>query len=266
MKEQGESFVGGVVYVASSAPLDRRYSVWQDFGKMYNLTEKAVWGVVNDTVPASVADQTKAVLRANPDITAVFTPWDEFAKGVKLAVDELGVSDKVKIYWIDISTPDIELIRKDKSAWVATAATNAAVVGEVAVRALALDIAGQFPGRSVLLKPTLVIRNGPSRADAVTLLGPVLPPDTMASALACAAAVREKSSRGRALGALLPHLPAAMTPRALELAQAACPVSLGAEKHAECLGSLVELVPPTLRARAARRSRQPGQSGTADRV
>ena len=169
MKEQGESFVGGGVYVAGFAPLDRRYAVWQDFGKMYNLTEKAVWGVVNDTVPASVADQTKAVLRANPDITAVFTPWDEFAKGVKLAVDELGVSDKVKIYGVDISTADIELIREDKSAWVTTAATNAAVVGEVAVRALALDIAGQFPGRSVLLKPTLVTRDDLLKNDIKTI-------------------------------------------------------------------------------------------------
>ena len=57
------------------APLDRRYKVWKDFVGQYGLKEKAVWGVVNDTVPASVADQTKAVLRANPDITVIFTPW-----------------------------------------------------------------------------------------------------------------------------------------------------------------------------------------------
>lgn len=158
VKEQGDGFVGGVVYVAGFAPLDRRYAVWQNFVKKHNLTEKAVWGVVNDTVPASVADQTKAVLTANPDITAIFTPWDEFAKGVKLAIDELGVADRVKIYGVDISTADIELIREENSAWAATAATNAAVVGEVSVRALALDIAGQFPGRSVLLQPTLVTR------------------------------------------------------------------------------------------------------------
>ncbi len=157
--KEGEAFVGGVVYVAGFAPLDRRYAVWQDFVKKHNLTEKSVWGIVNDTVPASVADQTKAVLTANPDIKAIFTPWDEFAKGVKLAIDELGVADKVKIYGIDISTPDIELMREENSAWVATAATNAAVVGEVSVRALALDIAGEFPGRSVLLKPTLVTRD-----------------------------------------------------------------------------------------------------------
>ena len=44
------------------------------------------------------------------------------------------------------------------SPWVATAATNPAVVGEVSVRALAQLIAGQDPGRSVLIQPTLVTK------------------------------------------------------------------------------------------------------------
>ncbi len=138
IKDKGDGFVAGAVYVAGFAPLDRRYAVWKDFVAKHNLTEKAVWGVVNDTVPASVADQTKAVLTANPDISVIFTPWDEFAKGVKLAVDELGLSSKVKIYGVDISTADIQLITEPDSAWVATAATNAAVVGEVSVRAVSL--------------------------------------------------------------------------------------------------------------------------------
>lgn len=159
IKDKGDGFVGGAVYVAGFAPLDRRYAVWKEFVEKHNLTEKAVWGVVNDTVPASVADQTKAVLRANPDISVIFTPWDEFAKGVKLAIDELGVADNVKIYGVDTSTADIQLMTEPDSAWVATAATNAAVVGEVAVRAVSKDIAGEFPGRSVLLQPTLVTRD-----------------------------------------------------------------------------------------------------------
>ena len=159
VKDKGDGFTAGAVYVAGFAPLDRRYAVFKDFVGKHKLTEKAVWGVVNDTVPASVADQTKAVLRANPDISVIFTPWDEFAKGVKLATDELGVSDKVKIYGVDTSTADIQLMIEPDSAWVATAATNAAVVGEVAVRAVSLSIAGQDPGHSVLLQPTLVTRD-----------------------------------------------------------------------------------------------------------
>lgn len=158
VKDQGDGVKGGVVYVAGFAPLDRRYEVWKEFGKTHGITEEAVWGVVNDLVAASVADQTKAVLRAHPGIKVIFTPWDEFARGVKLAIDELGVADKTKIYGVDISTSDIQAIIEPGSPWVATAATNAGVVGEVAVRAAALAIAGQDPGHAVLVKPSLVTR------------------------------------------------------------------------------------------------------------
>lgn len=169
IKDKGDGFTGGAVYVAGFAPLDRRYAVWKDYIAKHNLKEKAVWGVVNDTVPASVADQTKAVLRANPDISVIFTPWDEFAKGVKLAIDELGVSKQVKIYGVDTSTADIQLMVEPDSAWVATAATNAAVVGEVSVRAVSLSVAGQFPGQSVLLKPTLITRDDLVKNQIVTI-------------------------------------------------------------------------------------------------
>jgi simple sugar transport system substrate-binding protein len=75
-----------------------------------------------------------------------------------LAIDELGVGDKVKIYGIDISTSDIQAIIEPNSPWVATAATNAAVVGEVSVRAVSLLIAGQDPGHSIVVRPKLVTR------------------------------------------------------------------------------------------------------------
>ncbi len=158
VKEQGDGAKGGVVYVAGFAPLDRRYEVWKEFGKSHGIVETAVWGVVNDSVAASVADQTKAVLRAYPDISLIFTPWDEFARGAKLAIDELGVANKVKIYGVDISTSDIQAIVEPNSPWVATAATNASVVGEVSVRAVSLAIAGKDPGHSVLVQPSLVTR------------------------------------------------------------------------------------------------------------
>ena len=42
------------------------------------------------------------------------------------------------------------------SFWVATAATNPAVVGEVSVRALAMQMAGEDPGAPVIVPPTLI--------------------------------------------------------------------------------------------------------------
>jgi simple sugar transport system substrate-binding protein len=41
---------------------------------------------------------------------------------------------------------------------VATAATNPAVVGAVSVRSAALLVAGQDPGRRIVVKPTLITR------------------------------------------------------------------------------------------------------------
>ncbi|MGO4843095.1 substrate-binding domain-containing protein, partial [Rhizobiaceae sp. 2RAB30] len=89
----------------------------------------------------SVANQARSVITANPGIKVMFAPYDEFAKGVKIAVDEAGLSSDVKIYSADISTSDIVAMREPGSAWAATAATNPAVVGQVSVRALAMLLA-----------------------------------------------------------------------------------------------------------------------------
>jgi simple sugar transport system substrate-binding protein len=157
IKDNGTSFNAGYVYVAGFAPLDRRNEVWEEIKKANpGIVEKARWGVVNDTTAASTADQTKAALQANPDITVVFAPYDEFARGVKLAANELGIADKLKIYSADISTADIQEITEPGSPWVATAATNPAVVGAVSVRAAALAIAGEELPAQIIVKPTLI--------------------------------------------------------------------------------------------------------------
>lgn len=144
------------VYVAGFAPLDRRNETWQQFKKDNpGISEVAKIGVVNSSTPASVADQAKAALRAHPDVTAIFAPFDDFAKGATLAVNELGLQKKVKIYGADISTADISVMTAANSPWVATSTTDPSNVGRVAVRAAALRIAGkQVPALHV--PPTLI--------------------------------------------------------------------------------------------------------------
>ena len=157
LADNGTAFNAGYVYVAGFAPLDRRNEIWEEVKKANpGIVEKARFGAVNDTTATSTADQAKAVFRANPDITVVFAPYDEFARGVKLATDELGISDKVKIYSADVSTADITEITAEGSPWVATAATNPAVVGAVSVRAVAKLIAGEDPGHNIVVKPVLI--------------------------------------------------------------------------------------------------------------
>jgi simple sugar transport system substrate-binding protein len=157
VKDNGESWKAGYVYVAGIAPLDRRDETWREFKAKYpGINEAAMFGTLDNPIANSVANQARSVVSANPDITVMFAPYDEFAKGVKIAVDEAGLSSSVKIYSADISTADISAMREPGSAWAATAATNPAVVGQVSVRALAQLLAGEDPGRRVIVPPTLI--------------------------------------------------------------------------------------------------------------
>ena len=145
------------VYVSGFAPLDRRDAVWQQF-KQDNpgITEVAQIGVVSDNTAAQVAEQAKAALQANPDVTAIFAPYDEFAKGAVQAVQELGLEDQVRVYGADISNADIAVITAEGSPWVATSATDPSNVGAVAVRAAALLAAGEDVPQDIVVPPALI--------------------------------------------------------------------------------------------------------------
>ena len=157
VEDHGESFRAGYVYVPGIAPLDRRDETWKEFKERYpGIEEAAQFGTLDNPIANSNANQARSVLQANPDITVMFAPYDEFAKGVKIAVDEAGMSRDIDIYSADVSTADIAAMREPDSAWVATAATNPAVVGEVSVRTLAMLLAGEDPGASVIVPPTLI--------------------------------------------------------------------------------------------------------------
>ena len=157
VKDNGTSFNAAYVYVAGFAPLDRRNEVWEKFkADNAGVVEKAHFGNVSDTTATSTADQAKAALTANPDIKVVFAPYDEFARGVKLAAGDLNIKDKIKIYSADVSTADIQEITEEGSPWVATVATNPAVVGAVSIRAAALQIASQPVPHQITVEPTLL--------------------------------------------------------------------------------------------------------------
>lgn len=160
LADHGTAFTAGYVYVPGIAPLDRRDVAWEEV-KTANpdIIEAAVFGTLDNPIANAVANQARSVLQANPNITVIFAPYDEFAKGVKIAVDEAGMTDDVDIYSADVSTADISAMREPGSAWVATVATNPSVVGEVSVRALALLLAGENPGSNVVVPPTLITQD-----------------------------------------------------------------------------------------------------------
>src|SRR5271165_6064928 len=91
LKDNGTSFPAGYVFVAGFRPLELRGEVWAEVKKANpGIAEKAVWGAVDTNTATTVASQTAAVLRAHPEISVVFAPYDEFARGVKLGANEAG--------------------------------------------------------------------------------------------------------------------------------------------------------------------------------
>lgn len=157
--DNGSTFNAGYVYISGFTPMERRDEVWRQVRQDNpGVVEKARFGTLNPPIANSVADQASAVLRANPDISVIFAPFDEFAKGAKIAVDEAGLGSQVKIYSADISTADIQIMKEPDSAWVATAAVNPQVAGAISVRSLAMLIAGEHPGPRLLVPPTLITR------------------------------------------------------------------------------------------------------------
>ena len=157
IKDNGNTWKAGYVYVPGIAPLDRRHAAWEDI-KAANpgIEEVAQFGTLDNPIANSNANQARSVLQANSEITVMFAPYDEFAKGVKIAVDEAGLTNQIDIYSADVSTADIAAMREPNSAWAATVATNPAVVGEVSVRSLAMMLAGEDPGSNVIVPPTLI--------------------------------------------------------------------------------------------------------------
>ena len=170
IEDNGEAFKAGYVYVAGIAPLDRRDETWRIFKEKYpGIEEVAMFGTLDNPIANSVANQARSVLAAHPEITVMFAPYDEFAKGVKIAVDEAGMTGQVKIYSADVSTSDIASMREPGSAWMATAATNPAVVGEVSVRTLAMLLAGEDPGHNVIVPPTLITQSALNSEDITNM-------------------------------------------------------------------------------------------------
>ncbi len=146
----------GYVYVAGILPLDKRDESFTQIKKEYpGIKEVARTGTLESPFSVKNAEQVKATLRAHPEINAYFAPYDEFGKGVIMALEENNMTDKVKVYTADISTQDIQLMIKDGSPWAATAATNPAAIGATSVRAIALRIAGQKLDHDITIPPML---------------------------------------------------------------------------------------------------------------
>ncbi len=159
LKDIGKDQNVGYVNVLGIAPLDRRHVVWEEYVADNNWTQKFFVGEFTNAVATDNAQLVDAALKANPDVTAIFAPYDELTKGTVSAILENGLEAQVSAYGIDISNADIEVMTADGSPWMATATTDPNAIGAAVVRVMALEVAGQSPDRSVDFPGVLVTQD-----------------------------------------------------------------------------------------------------------
>jgi simple sugar transport system substrate-binding protein len=112
-KTMAPSFTAGYVYVPGIAPLDRRDVAWQEVKEANpGIVEAAMFGTLDNPIANSNANQARRCCRPTRTSTWFFAPYDEFAKGVKIAVDEAGLNQDIDIYSADVSTADISAMRE----------------------------------------------------------------------------------------------------------------------------------------------------------
>jgi simple sugar transport system substrate-binding protein len=152
----GDGAKVGYVSATGYAALDRRAVVWDSYVKDHDLDVVFSTGKVTDSTASDNIPLVDAALKQNPDVQAIFAPYDEITKGAVQAVIQNSLQSSVKVYGIDISNADLEVINADDSPWVATSATDPAAVGAAVVRTLALSLAGQLDETDVQF-PAIVI-------------------------------------------------------------------------------------------------------------
>jgi simple sugar transport system substrate-binding protein len=155
-KEVGDGAQVGYVTVFGIAPFDRPDVVWRKFRAEHRWEQKFVTGKLTNAMEADNAPLVAGVLKANPQVKAIFASYDELTKAALSAVEQNNLSLKVAVYGIDISNADIELMTKKGSPWKATATTDPRAVGAAATRTLALELAGQLGKKKVMFPGALV--------------------------------------------------------------------------------------------------------------
>ncbi len=147
--------------IAGFPPLDKRDRSYQNFLWRYpNLKQVAQVGVyVEGGTAAETQTRVEAALTEHPETNVVIAMWDELAKGAVRAIEQLGLQDKVKVYSVDVSDENIQMMTTENSPWEATIATDPYSTARVAVRSAVALVAGENVPKYLLVQPTLITRD-----------------------------------------------------------------------------------------------------------
>lgn len=150
-----------VIYinVGGYAPLDKRDKMWQIVKWRFpGVKEVAKIGAVTGATAVDTQVRMEAAMKEHPNANAVLAMWDEFAKGAVRAIVQAGKSEQFKVYSVDVTTEDIQMMIQEGSPWVATVGTDPYSVGRLAVRAAAALVAGETLPKYLLVEPQVITR------------------------------------------------------------------------------------------------------------
>jgi len=161
IKEKGENAKIVYLWVDGFPPMVRRNNVYQEVLKKYpGIVEVERFGVAAGDTSVQTQNAVSAMLTKHKkgEIDAVFAAWDAFAIGATRAIKEAG-RDEIKIYGIDVSNSDLQLMQENGSPWVSTAAVDPKMIGAVNVRILLNKIAGEETPQTYDLEASLITQD-----------------------------------------------------------------------------------------------------------
>ncbi len=133
------------LWVAGFPPMERRQVIYKKvLTDNPNVNELELIGAVSADVPGDTANQVGAALAKYPkgEIDAIWGSWDAFAQGAYKALVENNRTE-IKLYSIDVSNQDLQLMQEAGSSWVSTAAVDPKLIGRLNMRLVARKIAGE---------------------------------------------------------------------------------------------------------------------------
>lgn len=133
------------LWVAGFPPMERRQAAYKALQKQYpDIKELESIGAVSSDVQGDTANKVGAILAKYPKgkIDAIWGTWDAFSQGAYKALKENGRTE-IKLYSIDISNQDLQLMREPGSPWKVSVAVDPKLIGATNVRLIANKIAGE---------------------------------------------------------------------------------------------------------------------------
>ncbi|MFS2221544.1 sugar ABC transporter substrate-binding protein [Pantoea sp. B65] len=133
------------LWVAGFPAMERRQAEFEKLQKTYpGIHQLESIGAVSSDVQGDTANKVGAILAKYPKgkIDAIWGTWDAFSQGAYKALQENGRTE-IKLYSIDISNQDLQLMREPKSPWVHSVAVDTRLIGAVNMRLIANKIAGE---------------------------------------------------------------------------------------------------------------------------